>query len=343
MGGPRSNGSPIAQAAGAAGPHTIEAFKLLSNETRLAILLVLWEAYDPRTEAEGLSFTQLYERAGARDSGNFSYHLDKLVGHFVEETKAGYTLSNAGRTIVRAIIAGTGLEEQTLSSTEIPRSCPWCGSSVELSYEDQRLYQVCTECEGSLGPRSTERTPVGTLVVHDGFNPAGLTGRTPEEVFVAGTIEYHRTVTLVIRGVCPECSGRVEESLHLCDDHESRPGEVCPTCGTWNEARVGYVCSVCKYNVSYPAWAAVFDHPAIVAFYYDQGFEGTYDLGDPRACGRLWNRMLREQSIVSRDPLRIQVLVTCGDAVLALRLDGNLDVIEMAREEREPVGPRTSV
>jgi hypothetical protein len=36
------------------------------------------------------------------DSGNFSYHLDKLVGHYVEETGEGYRLRNSGRKIVRS-------------------------------------------------------------------------------------------------------------------------------------------------------------------------------------------------------------------------------------------------
>ena len=124
------SGSPLEAAAGTASPHAVEAFKLLGDETRLAILLALWEAYDPHAKDNSVSFSTLYDRVSIRDSGTFTYHLDKLVGHFVEETDDGYRLRNSGLTIVRAIIAGTGLEDSRLAPTEIPRSCttvalPW--------------------------------------------------------------------------------------------------------------------------------------------------------------------------------------------------------------------------
>ena len=142
-----SNGteSPIEAATGAAGPNVTDAFKLLSDEVRLAILLALWEAYDPHAEKNTVSFSELFDRVGERDSGNFTYHLDKLIGHFVEETVDGYRLRNSGLKIVRAVIAGSGLEERRLPPTEIPRACYHCGAQVELSYEDERLYQICTE------------------------------------------------------------------------------------------------------------------------------------------------------------------------------------------------------
>jgi len=41
--------SPLEAAADFTGSHAVDAFKLLGNETRLAILLALWEAYDPTT------------------------------------------------------------------------------------------------------------------------------------------------------------------------------------------------------------------------------------------------------------------------------------------------------
>lgn len=325
-----SDQSPLQAAAGAAGPQTVDAFKLLSNETRLAILLALWEYYDPHHPADSVTFSELYDRVSLRDSGTFTYHLDKLVGHYVEETDGGYRLRNSGLKIVRSVIAGSGLEERHLPPTEIPRSCYFCDVQLHLSYQDERLYQVCPECDGRVGPDSTERAPAGTLVVYDNFNPAGLAGRSPGEVFVAGTIEYHRVFTLLIRGVCPECSGHVEESLELCDDHEASTRNLCSTCGTVDEARVRYTCSVCKYGGSYPAWAAVFDHPSIITFYHDHGFEMTFGLDDPVECGRLWDRLWRDQTLVSRDPVRIRVRVPYEDEELHLTLDEDLDVLEVS-------------
>jgi transposase-like protein len=209
---------------------------------------------------------------------------------------------------------------------------------VELSYEDERLYQICTECEGNIGPESTERTPVGTLIVYDDFNPAGLTHRTAGEVFVAGSIEYIQGVKMLIRGVCPECSGPIEESVNVCDTHEAPSGELCSNCGTavrsgGNEVRVSYVCSVCKHGASYPAWTAVFDHPAIVAFYHDHGFSMTYGLDDPEVCGRLFDRFQKDQTLVSTDPLRVHVTVSCGGREMYLTLDEDLTVIEISHDD----------
>ncbi|WP_436934782.1 DUF7351 domain-containing protein [Halovenus marina] len=330
--------SPLELVGRGAETHVTEAFKLLSDENRLAILLALWEVYDPRAENNAVSFSQLLDRVGVRDSGNFSYHLDKLVGHYVAETDDGYRLRNSGLKIVRAVIAGSGLETRRLPPTEIPRSCYHCGAPVALSYEDERLYQICTECEGNLGPESSEQAPEGTLIVYDDFDPAGLSHRTPEEVFVAGTIAYLQGVKLLIRGICPECSGPIQESLEICDAHDAPAGELCPNCGTsmrggWNEARVSYVCSVCKHSASYPAWVALFDHPAVVAFYHEHGFDMTYGLDDPEVCGRLFERLKKEQTLVSTDPVRIRVTVTCDGAELYLTLDGNLTVVDVVRDD----------
>lgn len=321
--------SPLEAAAGAADPHVTDAFELLSNDTRLAILLALWEVYDPRAEDNAVPFSELYDRIEMSDSGNFTYHLDKLVGHYVAKTDGSYELRNAGHKIVQAVIAGTGLEETTVPPTEIPRSCHRCGASVELTYEDERLYQLCTECEGNIGPESTEQAPVGTLMAWD-FHPAGLASRTPREVYVAGTIEFLRHVGLLIRGVCPECSGRIDDRLQICEDHEAPPGEVCQHCGTRDEVRAGYVCSVCKHGASIPAEGAVHDHPEVVAFRAEHDIQCLYDVDDPEGCDRVWNHLADlEHSLVSENPVRVLISVPGDDETLHLTLDEDLDVVDV--------------
>jgi transposase-like protein len=328
--------SPLEVAAGAVGPHVTDAFELLSNEARLAILLALWEAYDPQDTDDTVSFSALQDRIGVPDSGNFNYHLDKLVGHFVEHTDEGYRLRNAGRKIVQAIIAGVGSEERTLPPTEIDMPCYRCGAPVELSYQEEHLYHICTACEGNTGPEFGRERPVGTLMMFD-FDPAGLTDRTPGDVFVAGTINSLRDFGSLIRGICPTCSGPIEESIHVCESHEAPPGEVCPTCGTGDKVRVSYVCSVCKHGDSYPAHAAIYDHPAVVAFCHEHGIETTYALSDPGACADLWAHLLqRTYTLVSEDPVRVRVSVPGDGATLYLTLDANLTVVDVTTEEGVP-------
>lgn len=337
MGNANSSESPLEAVAGGADQHAVDAFKLLGNETRLAILLALWDVYDPQGSNDAVPFSELYDHVNVRDTGNFSYHLDKMVGHYVRETTGGYQLRNAGHKIVQAVIAGTGMTELTIPPTEIDRSCHRCGASVELSYEDDQLYHSCTECEGNIGPDSPEGTPVGTLVAWD-FDPAGLVGRTPDDVYVASTIAFLQDLGLLSRGLCPACSGPVEGSLHICDRHEAAAGKLCPACGTRDEVRVSYVCSVCKHGASFPVQAAIHDHPATVAFYYDHGIVRTYDLDDPEECGRLWDLLLQqEHALVSTDPVRVRVTVPCGDDELHLTLDEDLTVTDVSRAHRETV------
>lgn len=69
----------------------VEAFGTLADETRLAVLRALVRAEGP------LRFSELRARVDVRDSGRFAYHLDRLLGRFVEERPEGYTLTRAAR------------------------------------------------------------------------------------------------------------------------------------------------------------------------------------------------------------------------------------------------------
>lgn len=327
-----SNQSPLEAASGAAGPDAVDAFGQSNNEIRLAILLALWEAYDPYGGDDAVPFSELYDRVDVRDSGKFNYHLDKLVGHFVEETDAGYQLRNAGLTIVQAVITGAGLGDTTLSPTELDVSCQYCGATVEMSYGDERLTVVCMECDGKFGPDFREGIPAGSLESWY-FNPAGLTDRTPGEIYVASKIDTLGSLWSSIRGVCPQCSGAIDESVCICETHETASRRVCPNCGTKDEVRVRYVCSVCKYSGSYPVHTAVHNHPAIVAFCHEHDIELSFDVDDPKSGEQLERHLQleRDHSLVSADPLRIRVTVPADDETLQLTLDGNLDVIEKSR------------
>lgn len=335
----KSGNSRLEKAGSGAGSKVTEAFELLSDGTRLAILLALWEMYDPREKDSSVAFSELYRRLGSRDSGNFAYHLDKLVGDFVEKSEEGYRLRNSGHKIVQAVIAGVGLDEGVLHPTEIGLSCYRCGAPVEISYRDQHLLHVCTECDGNTGPGCVEERPVGTLMMFD-FEPAGLAGRDAGEVFVAGTIKSLREFGLLMRGVCPECSGAIEESVLICGEHNAEEG-VCPECGTGDEVRARYVCQRCKYGDSYPVHAAVYDHPAVISFCYEHGIETTYGLNDPGACRKLWNHLIKDRtySLESTDPIRIEVRVRADSELLNLTMDGDLDVLDVRREDRDNEGP----
>ena len=175
MADPKTGESPLEAAAGAAGPHVVDAFGVLGNETRLAILLALWEAYEPHAADNTLSFTELRDRVGVRQGGQFNYHPEKVVGEFVRKTDEGYELRRSGLVLVQSIISGTGLEEPTLEPTEVEATCRFCGAPTAVTYENVYVYQVCTECEGWAEP--DDEHPDGASSGGRSNRPGCQTGR----------------------------------------------------------------------------------------------------------------------------------------------------------------------
>ncbi|WP_123536158.1 ArsR/SmtB family transcription factor [Halosimplex salinum] len=101
-----------------------DAFAVLGDETRLAILRALADADEP------LPFSRLRERAGVRDSGRFSYHLRRLCEYFVRETDEGYELGHTGSRVVAATAAAGGESSAASAATGPVESdeCPVCGA-----------------------------------------------------------------------------------------------------------------------------------------------------------------------------------------------------------------------
>lgn len=323
--------SPLEAAAGATGAHATDAFKVLSDETRLAILLALWEAYDPYGTNPGLAFSELYDRVAVRDSANFTYHLDKLTDHFVEKTEEGYTLRNAGLVIVRAIIAGAGIHDTVVDPVELGLRCHRCGEGrVELSYQHEAVRLTCSDCAGFM---TDDEYPRGTIAKF-WCDPAGVAPRRPAELLVTSVIRSENRNRMMEAGVCPECSGPIDASLRLCTEHAPDPGEVCSNCKTRDSARVRYVCTVCKHRNRRPVELTVVDHPTVIAFYDRHGVDPRWDVDAPDRCIRMMERLwAMEHTLVSTDPVRIRVTIPCGGDELRLTLDGDWDVIDVAEDD----------
>lgn len=325
MENPNAVESSLEAAAGVAGPHAVDRFKRVGDETRLAILLALWEAYDPFADDNMLSFTELLDQVGYDTSGNFSYHLDKLEGHFVESTADGYRLKQAGHKLVRAIIAGTGLTDTTLAPTEIDADCVVCGAPLAITYENEQLYTICTGCEGRFATDGEK--PPGT-VMEFAFDPAGLSRPSAEEIFAASVFRAMQKFTMQMGGLCPDCSGPVESSVHVCDDHD--PDGICPNCGRRDELQARWACTVCKNTGHSPPGANLVLHPRVVAFYADHGLDIGYDTNDFATIVRVLQAMSgHQEELVSRDPFRVRVTIRYGGDELRLLVDEAMTVREV--------------
>lgn len=326
--------SPLEVVASTAGPRAIEAFPVLGHETRLAILLALWEVYEPFAPDNAVPFAELRKRVGMRDDSQFNYHLTRLLGHYVLKTETGYELRHAGHQLVRSIIAGAGIEDPTLEPTEVALRCPLCDAPTEVTYREERLFQICTECDGRLGNRSYY--PERALLSTD-LDPAGVTGRTAEELLNAGLVRGTWITQSAIEGVCDVCSGPIERWLNVCTDHASEG--MCPNCEQRYDVMVRFRCPICKRHsevVPSCSWL-VMHHPAVVAFYYDRGIPVQYEGVD----GGSYHPRYRDgdfgwgidHELVSVDPPRVRVTFQHEGDELELMLDENVNVVDVRERD----------
>lgn len=324
MVGVNSSDSRLETVASTIDEETIEAFKLLGNETRLGILLTLWEEIEPNHEGNELSFSALRDQVGVRDSGQFNYHLDKLTGHFIERTTEGYKLRHMGQKIVRTVIGASGFETPSLECAEIDMPCRHCDGQTAIRYEDEWLYRICTECKGTF---ENSELPKGCL---SGFPlaPAAVTNRTPEEMFSVAKFQTLQAIHNKMEGICPECSGPVGRKLEVCDDHDANG--VCTTCGRAEPVRVRLVCHVCKEWSIVPVPTCMMFHPEVVGFYHDHGISLRWDVDDFPTMRRIHDLIVTEVGLVADESARVRVTFCLDGEQLRLTLNEELDVIEVS-------------
>jgi hypothetical protein len=303
-------------------------FALLGNETRIGILQALWDRYDPYATDNAVSFSDLYDRVGVDDTGNFNYHLGKLTDHFVRRTESGYELTAPGLGIVRAVVAGGVTGDPTLASTPVDATCKRCGGRVEITYEDGTTWARCTACEGYWRQRAGE-------ILGFSLPPAGLRDRDADEILDA-TLVYsiHRFATMV-HGVCPECSASVDASLAVCADHRAGDG-VCDACGSRFLGIVTFVCEACKFAWRSPSYAPVSHHPALVSFYYDHGIEHV-----PCTWAAISRGLELREELLATDPASLRLTATHEGDRLHFTLDETATVVDVDSDTtREPDSPR---
>ena len=213
------------------------AFGAVADELRIRILRALWDADRP------LSFSELRERVGVRDSGRFNYHLGKLRGRFVEQTDDGYDLRFAGSRLVGALYSGVFTEEASVGPVPVEGTCTNCGGDLEASYEDERGRVDCTNCD--------------VVLLSGGVPPAFVDDR--ENDLATALDGYFRTMLREVRaGFCTQCSGPVAGRLEHDPDHGPRAVFECERCGGTFRGT---------------AAAVALDHAAVVAFYYEHGLD----------------------------------------------------------------------
>lgn len=301
------------------------AFEMVGNETRIQILRTLGER-------EPLTFSEIYDRVEMDDTGNFTYHLDKLVGHFVRKSGDEYELREPGSIIVQAVLSGVITEAPILEPTRLEAPCPYCGSPVEVSFRGERVLVRCTECVGTYAGSETdvrflESHPRGTIAVFP-LPPAGLDERSSQSVLDAALGRTHSELLMLAEGLCPRCSASVAHSGRVCDDHD-QGGDVCDACNRRRAVHVDYECTNCiRVEENIPAGLHLTKVPELVSF---------LSAHDVNPAVPSWEDLSAvvgyEEELLSLDPLEARFTYTIGDDVLALTIDDDLNVIGISDEE----------
>lgn len=137
-----------------------------------------------------------------------------------------------------------------------------------------------------------------------------------------------RAFLSAMEGICDACSGQMERSLDIWDDHE--PEGVCTHCGRRFAVMARFRCPVCKNHHTAPPRTIVTCHPAVIAFYYDRGIPLQYEVESfERFHAGLDHIRAHDQELISDDPPRVLVTVGPPGDELRLTLDERLDVLEV--------------
>ncbi|MFC3476973.1 winged helix-turn-helix domain-containing protein [Halobacterium litoreum] len=274
-----------------------DVFELVSHATRADILRALADFHRDAGVDARLAYNDLRRRVGERDSGNFTYHLDRLGG-LVERGDGGYRLSRVGMRVVSTLRSGFLDADWTWGPVDAPGDCWTCGDDLRLRYEAGALHVTCGDDDHALA-----------LYVPPSF----LRSQPRDAVAERAAFLENRWGSLTREGVCSECSGRVEGGLRLWDgdpEHWVYHGD----------------CHHCGFQHVLPVGLFLLGHPDVLAFHFDHGVDvrtvpfWTLDFCEPGT-----------ETVVSTDPLRVRVDVEAGDETLSLTVDSDGDVIDAER------------
>lgn len=336
------------------------AFDAVSDEVRLGVIEAFVEERSRRRETLDpedrdditddvvlLSFSELWDAVGIKDSGRFNYHLDKLVGRFVHRTPKGYMLTVAGHRLAGSIVAGR-YDTTAAPPERVDRYCPACGSQLTAMYTGGALSLLCENDHGSdqtekddapfeadedladvidqIDPADVAdadmdaeemmagaRRTMGDTVATVPLPPAAFERRDIEDAIDVGIQIRRNRSQLMADGVCPECRGQFDRQLVESDQPLM----------TVSGYQIKGVCQDCGAVNSGDIRETLLSHPAVSAFFWKRGV----DVRD-RFSGEAV--LPAEDSVRehSTDPLTLAVTYECDGDELTVVVDKTMTVID---------------
>ncbi|WP_255150648.1 ArsR/SmtB family transcription factor [Halorarius halobius] len=276
-----------------------DAFALVGDDTRIRILRAL-------ADADGaLSFSELREQVGMRDSGRFNYHLDKLRGEFVTDAEDGYRLTRPGLRLVGSILANAYTPVEGDASETATAECALCGSDATLTYRDSLLRVECDTVEDHVW---VSDLPPGARTHVD----------LPDLLDLGARVNRQRG-ELARTGTCPQCFGSTTCEIVRSDEHPAPAFDE-----EDHEYFFRATCDRCSYPIGGLVGSLVTPHPAVVAAYHDVGVDVREEVQLPHE---------REPPAVeSDDPLRLRIDVEhpeAGDRLVSVVVDEAGSVVDV--------------
>ncbi len=288
-----------------------EAFGIVGNETRLAILNALVEAgFGP------LSFSELRKEVGMRDGSQFNYHLKKLEGPFVRKTTDGYEIRQAGINVVWSIVEGPFTADPRIEPFPTGGTCVACGGPLLAEYENEMLFVRCSSCD--------------SMLAMGGFPLAGLVDRTDEEVLAAFNHRQRHDFELSTKGVSTWCGGKTTGTLIR---NASEVGfallDIDATDFLKFDLGIRYDCEQCgAWDFGTPG-QHILGHPEVLAFHSDHGI----DLASVPYWELEWVISNRLTEVIDEDPFRVEVTIPLESEALRVILDESFDVLLIERTQ----------
>ncbi len=285
-------------------------FTLLSDDNRVDILRALWDS------GRVLTFSELHDAVDIRDSGQFNYHLNKLVGKFVTKTDEGYELTAAGTQINGAIEAGSYTTSGSMEPVALDSPCPTCGGTWTFYYEDERASVECDSCT----VQAQFPVPPSAFIDCDRTEIPAVAGQ-----YLRGIVER------LDRGFCSQCDGPVERTVCRISDSSLAESTSEYDEGAMDDHQhmpiVQYSCLQCGMEPTGGLTLSLLTHPEVVGFYYDHGI----DIREQP----LWKFATFDpeyQHVLDDDPFRARATFALDNEELTLTVDENLTVVDRTVE-----------
>lgn len=283
-----------------------EVFALVGNEIRAQIIRILNEKRGTEGPPPEVSFSELFDALTVDiPSSQFNYHLQKLVGQFVEQTEGGYRIRPSGMILYRTLQSGTFRRVASIEPIELDVNCYVCENPVRATYEGGEFTIQCPGCE-HLYLTST-RVPAGAI--------------EDERELLARIDQFDRHKTFAFnRGVCPSCAAGVTVDFVPAAraPFPASPGRdvyvhrSCDNCGNIDYVSVG---------------KAVLHHPLVWQFHYDHGIE-LQTIPQWELEFVVTDHYTHVQS---EEPWEVSLTIRGGEETLALTIDEAVSVVEWCR------------